>query len=503
MSNNAFYGLHVAKTGLFASQKGLELTGHNISNAGTEGYTRQRLNLTNLEGATTDAIILQATNGQVGRGVGVVNIQQIRDQFLDAQYRDECSEQKMWETRYETLYYVEDIIHEPTDIGLSSVLLKFYESLQEFAKEPQSEDIRNLVRQNAITMTESMNHYAGKLEALQKEQDDAIVITTKQINAYLNDIAALNTAIRKYELNGENANDLMDKRNLAMDKLSELIDISYKYNEHNMVSIYFGNDNTTLIDNETAINAVNLFEITEGGQSHYGSYTFHDVSVNGVTVDRSNISGGTMKGYYNMRDGSASEDYGLDFIMQQFDLLSDGIVKIFNKINSEGYSIPDEENGNKSQQGLLFFDESDTSALHMQISDDLKQSVWNIAGSDAEVDLDAENTNEGNNKNALRFAAVSQTNYDDLGIGRIDDFLAGIVSEIGVQAEYTKTMNENQEIIMDSIYAQRQSVSGVSIDEEVTNIITFSKSYQAASRMITAVDEMLDKLINGTGVVGR
>lgn len=499
--SSTFYGLQIAKTGLFASQKGLELTGHNISNAGTEGYTRQRLDLASIEGATTDSIILQATNGKIGGGVEVVNIQQIRDQFLDAQYRMETSEMKMWEAKSDALYYVEDIVNEPSDSGLTTVLNKLYQSLQEFSKEPQSEDIRNLVRQNAITMTETINYYAEKLEDLQNEQDDAIVINAKQANSYIQEIADLNLAIVKYELNGENANDLMDKRNLALDKLSEIMDITYDYNERNMVSIYFGKDNTVILDNENgAVNDMSLIEVSESGESHYGTYELHELTLNGVTLGRDTLTGGTLMGYYQMRDGAASEDYGTDYIMTQFDTLSAGLVKVFNEINSKGYSIPDEENGNTSTTGLLFFDDSDTRAIALRISDDLMESVWNIAGSSKEVDLDAENTQEGNNEVALEFAAISQNSHE--GIGRIDDYLAGIVSEVGVQAEYTNQMLDNQEIIQNSIIAQRLSVSGVSVDEEVTNLMTFSKSYQAASRVITAIDQMLDKLINGTGLVG-
>jgi flagellar hook-associated protein 1 FlgK len=499
--SSTFYGLEIAKTGLFASQKALELTGHNISNANTEGYTRQRLNLASIEGATTQSIILQATNGQVGGGVEVINIQQIRDQFLDSQYRNESSESKMWETKSDVMYYVEDIVNEPSDSGLTSVLSTLYESLQEFSKEPQSEDIRNLVRQNSITMTETLNYYAEKLETLQKEQDDSLAITVKEANSLIQEIADLNLSIVKYELNGENANDLMDKRNLAMDNLSELVDITYKYNDRNMVSIYFGNDNTALIDNENGVvNDMNLFEINEGGESYYGTYTFHEVTAGGTTVDSDSISGGTMKGYLDMRDGDSSSSYGLAYIMSQFDELSDGLVTVFNEINAEGYSIPNEENGMTSQQGLEFFDSSDTRAIAIKISDDLKQSVWNIGGSSKQVDLDADNTQEGNNEVALKFAAISQTNFEN--IGRIDDYLSSIVSEIGVQAEYCNEMNDSQTIILNSVSAQRSSVSGVSIDEEVTNVLTYTKSYQASARVITAMDQMLDKLINGTGTVG-
>lgn len=532
--SHTFYGLHIARTGLFASQKGLELTGHNISNAGTEGYTRQRLNLTGIEPNYADGIIRQATKGESGGGVEVVDIQQVRNQFIDLQYRMESSEQKKLETKYETLYYIEDIINEPSDSGLSSVMLSLYKSLQEFSKKPDAEDVRNLVRQNAITMTETLNYYADKLELQQKEQDDAIEISIQRANALLDEIAHLNKEIAKYEMGGDNANDLMDKRNLSLDRLAEIVNISYEYNSRNMVSVYLGTgvdkdtpDVIKLIDNSdiTQVNIMQKFDIAVNGRSHYDRFDFHDVTVAGQAVNQTTIQGGTLKGYYDMRDGATSEMYGIKYILNQLDTFAQAVTAIFNDINSSGWSIPREENGYVSASGLTFFnnqgskDCANVTALNMDISDDLKQSIWNIAGSSVQVsrktttpDLsdDSYNSNEGNNENALKFAAISMTDYSDMlaalnpniKAGNLDEFITGIVSELGVQAEYNKTMNENQEIVLNSIAQQRSSISDVSIDEEITNMITYLKSYQAASRMITAVDEMLDKLINGTGRVG-
>lgn len=520
MSRGTFYGLEISKTGLFASQRGLELTGHNMANATTEGYTRQRLNLVNIDGATVQGIVLQYTNGQVGGGVRIQNIQQIRNEFLDSQYRNEMSQYKAWETKADTMYYVEDVVNEPSDSGLSGVLLDMYGSLQELSKKPQNEDIRNLVRQNAITLTETMNYYAEKLEKIQRDRDEALTISAKEANNLLREIADLNLSIVKYELSGENANDLMDKRNLKLDKLSEIVDITYKYDERNRVSVYLGSgtDNVLLdmdtssltIENGMVKDMEPAFVVSEGDQSHYGNYTLHNISVGGMTLtgDTSsglgNIKGGTMKGDLDMIYGDSALTYGLDYIMTQFDTFTEGIVQIFNKINQQGYSIPNDENGNKSTNGLDFFDPASTTAMNMKISDALQESVWNIAASDKEIDLSAENTQEGNNMNALEFASIQNTNFADQGIaiGRIDDFLAGIVSEVGVQAKYINDMADTQKIISNSVTEQRASVSNVSIDEEVTNMMTYMKSFQASSRMITTIDQMLDKLINGTGVVG-
>lgn len=512
--SSTFYGLNIAKTGLYASQKAMELTGHNIANANTEGYTRQVLHQSSIEGKVTQEIITSGEIVHIGGGVKVDYVDQVRNEFLDIQYRTQNSELYDWNVKSEAMYYLENVFNEPSDTGISSVLNEFYSSISTLSNDASAEEVRSLVRQNAITLCETMNYYAKQLSNLQNEQDDAISSTVFELNTMVDQIADYNEQIVKFERTGEQANDLNDKRNLLLDQLSQLVDISYEYNDRNEVSVYFGKlsniegdrDDYCLIDANDG-NAVYHMEVTEDITGHYGEENqLCTVTFNGIDIDGSSLKGGKVKGYFDMRDGDSTDNIGIKYFMNQLDDFARGIVDAYNNVHKQGYTIPDAENGGVSRADVIFFDDQGgdldaVNAKNMNISADIIESVWNIAASDKQVDLDAPNTQEGNNKNALKLEAVSSSTTLDK-IGNIDNFVAGIVSELGVRARQCNEMYESQDIVVENVDNLRSSISGVSIDEEVTMLLTFQRAYQASSRVLTTIDQMLDKLINGTGVVG-
>ncbi len=514
--SSTFYGLNIAKTGLYASQTAMELVGHNISNASTPGYTRQVLSQSAIEGMSSNSIIASGVKVRVGGGVSVDYIDQIRNQFLDSQYRTENSGLANWSVKADAFYYIENVFKEPSDSGISTVLNEFYSSLSSLSTKPSSEEIRNLVRQNAISVSETMQYYAKQLKELQKEQNDAIGTCVSEVNTIVKQIADLNKQIVKYERTGQQANDLNDKRNLLLDELSGLLDIEYEYNDQNEVSVYFGKDKRDdaardaycLLDANNK-NATYEMSVERNKADYYGTanqlYTLTFASQNGdIEITGDSLVGGKIKGYFDLRDGNTNANMGIPYFMQKLDELTRGIVSAYNEVHKKGYTIPDGDAGS-SKTGVNFFEDfgdiSRVNASNMDISSEIKDSAWNIAASDTKVDMSASNTNEGNNKISLELEAISSsTTLKDLG--SINDFLAGIVSELGVRADQCNDMNKSQELIVDNVDDLRMSVSGVSIDEEVTNLITFQRAYQASSRVLTSIDEMLDKLINGTGRVG-
>ncbi|NLI60459.1 MAG: flagellar hook-associated protein FlgK, partial [Clostridiales bacterium] len=225
---STFYGLEIARKGLFISQKGLDVTGHNIANANTPGYTRQRLVTSSVEpGVASDGIFTYTSKGQVGAGVTIQELSQIRDKFIDMQFRRENTKLGEWSAKTEAFQYIEDVFREPSDAGLNAVLADFFSDIQEMAKNPESKEIRALVRQDAIKLTETLHHYYDQMIQLQSEQDTAINITVNEINDIVKNIRDLNEQIFRFEIGGEKANDLRDQRNLLVDRMSSLIKIDY------------------------------------------------------------------------------------------------------------------------------------------------------------------------------------------------------------------------------------------------------------------------------------
>lgn len=171
--SSTFYGFEIAKTGLRYNQKALDVTAHNIANVETEGYSRQRIESSSIDPYVTQTLVAPLTNALVGGGVSIDYIQQIRNQFLDRQYRNEASLMGEWTVKAEALSYIEKLLQEPSDIGVMSIIDRFFVGMQELASNVGSKDLRTNFLQQAITLTDTINYYGSQLNQIQDEQDYA------------------------------------------------------------------------------------------------------------------------------------------------------------------------------------------------------------------------------------------------------------------------------------------------------------------------------------------
>ena len=226
--SSTFLGLQIGKSGLSAAQIALNITGQNISNADTDGYTRQTVNTSAVEPGGGDYLINQIiASTNVGQGVTVTSIAQIRSEYLDEQYRDQYAEFCNSEYMTQGLTYLEDLFNELDDeTSLTISISDFFDALSDFADDPTSEAARTTVQQTALSMTENFNLIYNEMVDLYDDQNTSVKTVASQINEIAEEIAALNTAIAKYEVSGQTANDLRDKRNLLLDKLSGYVDIT-------------------------------------------------------------------------------------------------------------------------------------------------------------------------------------------------------------------------------------------------------------------------------------
>lgn len=495
--SSAFYGLHITKTGLFASQKGLEIVGNNIANESTEGYTRQRVSLESVPAVYGGGKLADITKSRSGAGVSIQSIDQVRDQYLDSQIRNENGILGEWVTHAEALSYVEDLFSDTDNSGIDDVLSSMFSAIEELSKSPESEEIRILVRQQALCFTDTMNYYATQLEQLQNQQNDMIKTRVDEINTSIQLISEYNSQITKFERNGGNANELRDKRNLEIDQLSSILDIKYKESADGSVSITFGKSNTCLVDKMGAHNLSVVCDATD----YYGNadkfYSIYTES--GSVVDSNSLNTGSLKGVLDIRDGNTNTNAGIPYYLNKLDNLATGIADAINELHRGGYTLPNAENGNVSENGIDFFDVGSKGAKSLTLDQKILDSVFNIAASSVAIDG---NENKGNNENILKILDVMEKN-DIAVISNIEQYLKGIVSDIAVNTSYANGRVESQNYLVNNIEYKRMSVSGVSVDEEMTNMITFQKSYSAAARLITAFDEQLDTLINKMGIVGR
>lgn len=493
--SSTFYGLYIAKSGLFASQKGLETVGNNIANESTEGYTRQRVDFASVPPVYGGGKFADVTLARVGGGVTVQQIEQIRDQYLDSQLRAENGMLCEWKSRADAMSYIEDLFSDSEESGIDDVLSSFFDSIEELTKSSESEEIRILVRQKALSLTNTMNYYANQLEKLQNQQNDCIKSKVDDINMLITQISDLNKQIVRFERSGGNANELRDKRNLALDKLSGIVDINYSESSDGSVSVTFSKSNLNLVD---AAGAHHLSVVADT-DDYYGNpnklYSVYTEDSIAVTSD--SLSTGSLKGFFDIRDGDTNFNAGIPYFMEKIDNLATGIAEAFNEQHRAGYSQPND--GNSSVTGIDFFNIGSNGAKSLSLSQAILDSAFNIAASSVEVDGV---NNIGNNENALKLLEVIDKNNID-EITNIEQYLKGIISDIAVNTSYANGRVESQNYLVSNIKYKRMSISGVSADEEMTNMITFQKSYSAAARLITAFDEQLDTLINKMGIVGR
>jgi len=494
-----FYGLEIARSALTVSQKAINLSGHNIANANTEGYTRQRLNMNSIEPSSPNVHLSSISKGNVGGGVESSAVDQIRSDYLDRQYRTQNTKLGYWQTRSEEMEYIETAVNELSDnTSISSTMADFFNSLSNLAGNPSSEEIRTTVQQNALKMTETFNQYYNQLVEMQGSYNDAMSGTVDKINNLISGIANYNEQIYAYELSGEKANELRDNRNLMIDQLSELINVTAtETTDGKMVVSCNGTD---LVNHTTATLLEARPELTGevSGQSGY-----YQIYLNG-TNNVFSYSGGKLQAYKDLRDSTSVDNIGIPRILQSLNTLAQNVAKQFNAVHSTGYTMP--YGTQTSQTGINLFEVpvggySDITAGNFTLSSDVLDSVYNIAASSKLIDLSAANTQEGNNEIALAMVTLSSRTGLPT-VGSFENYLKSAMVEVGTESTKCSENAKSQQTVVENVEDRRQSTSGVSLDEEMIQLVAYQHSYTAAARVLTAIDEALDVLINRTGRVG-
>lgn len=457
-----------------AHQMALDITGHNIANADTPGYSRQVANLTATAPYTLPSLQRTTTAGQMGTGVEVARIQRMRDEFIDVQIRHESSAQGRWKARQSTLEQLEVILNEPSEEGIAAYLHKFWSALQELADRPDDPAIRQVLYETAVSFTDLIRQTHSQLKTLQRDLDQQAQIIGERINSLAQQIAAVNEEIGKVISVGDDPNDLLDKREVLVRELAGLTNIEVQTDHMNRYIITISG--SLLVSGDRA-NSLAFVE----NPDHNGLV---DVvwAETGTVVD---LRDGELKGLLEMRDLEVA--YYLDAL----NAFASTLITEFNAVHRSGYGL-------SGSTGLNFFSGNDASDI--RIDPAITIDLNNIAAS---IDLGGVGA-PGNGENALALGGVIKTAFlMNNGTATLSDFYESIIVKLGVDAEKANTMLENKKALLHHLQKRQESVAGVSLDEEMVNMIKFQNSYNAASRLITAIDEMLETLITRTGIVGR
>jgi flagellar hook-associated protein 1 FlgK len=488
---STFGGLEIAKRSLFTHQTALTTTGHNIANANTKGYSRQLVNMVAAKPLENIGMMRSTIPGQQGQSVEVFSVTRMRESFLDKQFYNENKSLGQWTKRVDTLEKLESIINEPSETGMRQVLDNFWNSWQELSMAPDNLEARAIVKESSLALADGFNHAAKQLSDLKRDLTDNIDVKVTEVNTLLGQVATLNQEIYRIEGFGNNANDLRDQRDNLVDQLSSVI-------------------NVTVVEEEQGYTVrMGELELVNGYEST--PFTLALAAGNYAEDGTGNLDNGELFGLYYSRDKLVTE------YQNQLDALVTTLATNVNAEHRKGYTLkhPVTMGGDVFTFAAVDPDDTDppSFAERMRVSTTITDDVENIAASGRTYDDNGiTRVVRGNNEQALALAGLRNVKYsfDGGGIDKIilnggtfDEFLRAVVGEMGVQTQEAQRQAINQQILVEQVDSRRASVSGVSLDEEMSNMIKFQHAYNAAARAMTTYDEMLEKVINGMGVVGR
>jgi flagellar hook-associated protein 1 len=436
MPVSAFFGLNTALRGLLAHQRALDVTGHNIANASTDGYSRQQAELAASAPMELAGITRAGGNAMLGTGVDVEQFVRVRNDFTDLQYRAQNQALGQYQTTAEMLNSAELSLSEPTDNGIGQVLAKFWSSWDDLANHPESPATRQSLVNQAQLLTDRINSLAGDLTQVRTEaQTEYGMLTgpTGDVLSAAQDVAQLNAAIKNAKQQGAEPNDLLDRRDIALDKLSSLAQVSVTDLGNGSIRVNFGDAAQPLVDDTT------------------------------VTWPQAlTAPGGKLGALLKIGDPSAAGT--ITSYLADLDAVAGQLISTVN-----------------AAHGTAFF--SGTNATNI-----------GVAVNASTVQAAPPASPAGANGIALAIAALRG--------GAADNSYANLVARIGGESRAAQQQQATTQALVDTAQDKRQSTSGVSMDEEMSNMVRFQRGYQASARVMSTMDEMLDTLINRTGRVG-
>lgn len=621
---STFSGIELGKRSIMAHTDAISTAGHNISNANTEGYSRQRVQLKEFDPLYRPDLERPERAGMIGQGIDVQSITRIRDEMLDQRITAQQNQESYWDTRSKYYTMIEQIYNEPDEVSVRSNMDKFWESWQELSVNPESQAARQAVVTRGESLSDSIKSKWENLMGVGSLINSDIDSTVKQINSYANQIAAVNSEIVRSRGVGDNPNDLLDRRDLLVDKLSKLANITTDRRDPDEFMVHL--DGKVLVQGGVARN-FDLVSLTDN--NGYEKLVWAD------TREDASVSGGTLGALIELRDVDVRNEIqslntmtmnfsdlvndvhrnaygannvtGLDFFTQHsfvenvngnFDRNGDGVLDhsyifrftgtttlnpqeqigfegvmtfsgpsgnvqvpyhptdtvetVINRINDSNGEVKaylDRNNnlvlkGTTAQNvenpdfvirhvedsgffltgysGILAASGADGAydfarvdavdslagaqfavspvlnpAGYIEVNGVIKNDVKTVAAAFRD---DSGNVNAGDGRAAVEIASIRNTKVMIGHERTLDDYFADSVTNVGLKGEQAENNLKSHMAIMDDLRTMRDSISGVNIDEELSDIIKFQHGYNAAAKFVTIWDSLIDTVINRLGV---
>ena len=519
MLRPTFYSFETAKRAVTAGQYGLDIVGNNLSNMNTPGYTRQRVDQVSF--VVNPRARYQIYGQQLpGQGAIISGISQIRDPSLDVRYRAESANWGEFAVKSTGLGEINKVFDEITSDGLNLQIQKLIDAIAKMEESPTSQDYAMVVRTSAEQITSVMNLYAKDLNRVEEDLvGDLETTIAKDVNLVLQQIAELNKQIEQQHIYGQQPNELLDERNLLIDQISELVDVQVVYSEVKIsedrsierLSIKIKGTDQLLVKGKD-YNQLELSTDISGETKVPIEINIIDNIITPGTPVTSEITDvlikGGLKGYIDILNGAGNfsvsgdgtnDTRGIPYYRAAFDSMAHKFAEVMNNINAK-----DPTSGGSKP----LFATSDGSAVitakNIVISDSWRDNP-NYLTASAKTDPGSLD----NDVILLFHAALGTNKYDfDNGGGNIitgnfQEYFRIFQAEMGLDQSLNNTLLTTSAKVMSNLMDSRDAISGVSMNEEATNMMVYQNYYNAAIRYLTALDEAVNQIINGMGIVGR
>lgn len=470
---SSFSGLNTSLTSLYAQRKAIDITGQNISNVNTEGYSRQRVNMTSIATGSIPAVFSKG-NG-VGGGVNSDTVIRIRDAFLEARAHTEHNSNSRLAEEAIQLDGIESAFREPGDFGIQSVLGTMWAGWQDVANSPLDNASRAQLLQQTTTVAKTLNATRASLDQQWTNTRENLDAVVAEVNVTSKAIADLNATITRATQSGLPAHELMDQRGVLVLSLADKIGAVARPGDDGTLNVFV--NGTPLVFGATA-NPVKVVGATNPDDALTNPVRIEAANGN-FAIDVGGTAGGSVKSL-----GTYLPTY-----RNQLDAMASSLAASINNQQGLGYDA----NGTP---GTAMFDTGGAAgpitAANISVA---FTDPSLIAASGQPTVPPAAPVKDGSNADKM-----AQLQFDANGATQA---YRRLIVDLGVQTQGAIRSSDIQSVITVQVDAAREATAGVNLDEEMANMMAFQRAYEAASRMFSAIDQTLDILINRTGLVGR
>lgn len=464
--------MDVGRRSMMNSQTALQTTAHNIANKSTEGYSRQRVEmLSNLpvgEGKL-----------RIGMGARAGAVTRTNNEYIEKQLEREGNQLGNFESRSEMLARVEEVYNEQVNKGLNHSMGNFFNAFRELSNNPESLATRTQVKESAENLTKDFKRVNNQLREIQRDADFRITTKVEEINQLTREIATLNEKVQSVEIAGVTANDERDRRDQLIKDLSQKVNIRWAEGKDGAVTITAGNT-ALLVSGYSQMDLKVASTPAHDGKREGNVDIYYQNTENSSPVNvTAQLTGGEVGGLLQVRDEICNG------LLDNMDVLAYSLSEEVNNVHLQGY----DRNG---RTGTLLFDNLaavENASERMALNEDVANDVSLIAAA-------GQANAPGDNRVANILSGLQYRQTMDDGTATFDDFYNSLVGQIGIETQRANSAQESQKDIVNQLKNVRESISGVSLDEETTKMIEFQKAFDASARLIRTADEMMDTVLN-------